>query len=214
MAEQNANFARLAKRSRPYVPFTFHKREDEEVATEAVLVVLSESEMQECFAEAQKFADAKTREKTGDATNHSSKFGWAEVYEDEKIVQVMTLAMREVGYPKEDLRFVPNPKMLRDALNSDELGVLNRAYQNLRADSGPIISQVSSDDAEAWIQALMEGGKRSPLSRLSSEGLTDLVMHLVARLKSSSTTSGLSGSPADVSSEKQENGSPSSAEAT
>jgi hypothetical protein len=75
------------------------------------------------------------------------------------------------------------------------------AYAIFRRESGPIISDITPEEMDAWVELLAKGASRAPLVRCSSEALTDLILYLVSKLKqASSTATSFAGSQPDVSS--------------
>ena len=192
-------FARLATRACPHTDYTFPIRKEGDQDVKCVLRILSESEFQRACSNAQKVADYRCKESPTDTANHAHRDGWQEIYNDQKIVEVLAIALMLPGYPDKKLSLVPDAKSLSEALTSDEVGVCFQAYQALRAEAGPIISALSADECEAYLKVLVEGGSRHPLSRLSSAAITDLLMHSVSTMKSFATITGSPGSPVEES---------------
>jgi len=96
----------------------------------------------------------------------------------------------------------PSADKMRVAFTSDEIAVLLQSYMMVQRELGPIVSRMSPEEMDAWIEKLQEGGAAFPLVLLSSEAKNDLVMHLVSRLSDSSTDTSSPGSqPSDGSTE-------------
>lgn len=197
----SALFQELSQRARPSALVDIPPRAPGEKPKQVRLIILAQSEIVRCTASAQKVASEACKEGDRDTRDHSNEEGWREIFREEKMIQILAKSMRVPGFKDDDPlgMFVPSAKYLRDWFTSDELAVLIQSYANLRADAGPMLSACSEAEADAWIGVLMEGGSRLPLSRMSSEGMTDLVMHIVARLKTCLTRSSSVGQPVESS---------------
>lgn len=123
---------------------------------------------------------------------------YEEELEEQKALHLLQLACRQPTDP----RF---PTFIRAAdvraqLTDDEITVALTAYAQFRRASGPVISELTPDEMEAWIKVLAEGGSRFPLARASGEVLTDLTMYLVSKLHTFVTPTSSAGSLPDGSS--------------
>lgn len=154
-------------------------------------VPLSQEDVMQCHATADEYARKvlKTPPKAGEENRaYDSIFG------HEAAVQILWRAMRAPEDPTLERRSFPAPKMVR-MLMPDVLGVLMTMYVTAVAKIGPIVSTMSKEELDAWIERLVEGGSAFPLALLSSEMLRDLVMRLVDRIKASPTGNASVGSP-------------------
>lgn len=71
-----------------------------------------------------------------------------------------------------------------DALKPDEIAVLFNAYLMVQDKYGPIESNVTAEDVDAWVIRLAEGGSAFPLASISSQGLVDLTHSLSVKMYS------------------------------
>lgn len=83
-------------------------------------------------------------------------------------------------------------------LSTDETAVLVRHYMQTQAEVGPIVSNMSKSEMEAWIEVLGKGGSAAPLALLSSDQASDLMMFMACRLCSSPTDNNSPGTPHDA----------------
>lgn len=195
-------WSKLTERPRPTCDFQFPGKDKEGgPLPPCKLRILTESELAACRANATKFAatmlsdpDPKAQKTAVDP----SSVGYQELYYNELSVQLATLACRDATDPK--FQIFANSNMARSALTTDEFGLLARSYALFRIDSGPLVSEMNEAECDAWIDRLMEGAARSPLSRLSLEALTDLIVRLVSKLKNSPTGNTSPGAPQENSS--------------
>ena len=181
----------LEKRPRPSKLIPFPVRAGEESPGQLALVVLTESERHQARAN----AGAVARELCPGASPNDAAY--LDVYRSELAIQLVVLACRN---PKdEQLRFstFPTAKHARQVLTTDEFTQLALAYDQFRTECGPVISELTPDECEAWLKALTEGAGRVPLVQHSGEALIDLVMFLVSRIQSMGISS--AGSPPDAS---------------
>lgn len=123
---------------------------------------------------------------------------YEEELEEQKALHLLQLSCRQ----PEDPRFPTFRRAaeVREALTDDEITVALTAYAQFRRESGPIISELTPEEMEAWVKVLMEGGSRFPLARCSGEVLIDLTMYLASKLRASATGTSSAGSPPDESS--------------
>jgi hypothetical protein len=160
------------------------------------LWVLTERELHDCRANAERAA--KEMLKDGDAKVGS--LGYEDIYRNELVFELVYCACRDA----QDLTrpaFL-HPKLARNILTTDEVAVLLDAYSLFRAESGPVVSEMTEAEMEAWIRMLQEGGSRVPLAKLSGEAKSDLILLLV---KNRSTATGSAGSPPDAPSSESSN---------
>lgn len=182
---------RLSERPRPSKPFKLTCKDGFDF--EIVLWVLTESELHFCRANAQKVA----QEILG-GEQKSGNLGYEEIFQNELIVQLVCLACRAAEDPQ--FPAFPSPKFARQKLTTDEFGVLASAYSEFRREAGPMLSELTAAEMEAWIRVLKDGASRVPLARLSSEAKSDLILHLVQTF---STATGSAGSPQGGSSQEK-----------
>lgn len=179
----------LTERPRPTCEFQFPGNDaNGNPLPKAKLWILYEAELHACRANASKVA----KEMVGEA-GRSGDIGYEEIYRNEMASQMSALCVRAHDNPT----FVvfPSPKAVRQRLTTDEVALIASAYNQFRIESGPMVSDMTPAELEAWLKALQEGASRVPLARLSGEALTDLVMFLVSKIKTLSTGTGSAGSP-------------------
>jgi hypothetical protein len=121
--------------------------------------------------------------------------GFDDLYRNQSAIEVLYRACRR----EKDHRysFFPSPGEMRKTLSADETGVLMNRYLRVQAELGPVIATMSPEELDAWTDMLIEGAEasRSFLDCFSSDAKSQLLEHLVLRLRSSSTASSSSGSP-------------------
>lgn len=181
-------WTRLTQTPRPHKDFKFPRAG---VDHSVRLVVLTEQELMSCRANADRFAkeQLKERQSFGDAN-----LGYGEIYKNECVVQLVCASCRDVNGQNIASRAFPNADMARAHLTSDEFAVLFNAYCDFQTESGPLISSMTPEEMDAWIDRLAEGASRVPLAQLSSVAKEDLLMHLVSKLSKSPTDSTSPGS--------------------
>lgn len=165
-----------------------------EAAGQVLMRVLTQTELIQAAAEAEDFT-RKAMKEVPKAVE--ANIGYENIYNNASSVEILYRACRRVDNP--EWPFFPTPRAMRDALTQDEIGVLMRSYLILQAELGPIVAHMSEGEVDAWIRRLVEGGSTLPLSVLSSEGVSDLVMHMASRLYTSPTDTSSPGSQPDAS---------------
>jgi hypothetical protein len=182
--EASELWSRLATRERPSTLIDFPGKES---PGQVAIRVLTVTELQQCRTNAEKEA-----KKLLGGETRAGDIGYEDVYRNEFVVQVVCLACRQVDDGGKFPAF-PSPKHARDRLTEDDFAILWEAYGAWRRESGPILSEMTEPELEAWIRKLQEGGSRVPLATLSSAALQDAILLLIARLPTSPTDSGSAG---------------------
>lgn len=137
-------------------------------------------------------ADKGARKLLGEDASKSS-IGYETVYENEAVVWVLWFACRNVKNIKETA--FPTPELLKKQLSVDEISALAKLYLQTQYKLGPIVAQMSSEEEEAWIRRLAEGGSVFPTALLSQRELERLVSSMASRLVSYWTDTSSVGSP-------------------
>ena len=91
----------------------------------------------------------------------------------------------------------PNPAMLRDKLNADEVGALFALYCQVQIELGPIITRISEEEMEAWIRKLDEGGQADPFAFFTLETQLRLVSFMASQTVKYWTVTRSAGLPPD-----------------
>lgn len=189
--EPSALWIALTKRPRPHtlIDFPASKLPGGAVGEspgKLALWVLTEHELHECRANAERAA----KELLKDDDAKQGNLGYEDIYRNELAFELVYQACRT----PDDLNrpVFLHPKLTRKLLTTDEIAVLLDAYNIFRAESGPMLSEMTPAEMEAWIRMLQEGGSRVPLAKLSGEAKSDLILLLVKKL---SMHTGSAGSP-------------------
>lgn len=154
---------------------------------------LSQSEQMACNSEADKFAKKLLKEAQ---RKDESNLGYDNVYANEVAVQVLYRACRSVdGITKP---IFPNPGELREKLSADEVGALFALYCQVQVELGPIITRMSTEEMEAWIVRLEEGGQQEPFAFFSLEAQLRLVSFMASLIVELRTQISSAGSPLDA----------------
>jgi hypothetical protein len=155
------------------------------------LWILTQEESMSCIRAAAAFVkDALKDAKPGDA-------GYADLYRNQSTIEVLSRACRKAD--NLDHPLFPSPSLMRKKMTSDELGVLMFAYARVQSKLGPLVSELSVEELEAWTARLVTGGEASLsfLDFLTSDAKNQLLEHLALQLQISSTSTGSPGSPQD-----------------
>jgi len=121
-----------------------------------------------------------------------ASFGYRTMYENEAAVQILLRALREDGDLKSPM--FRRAEEVRD-LSTDEIGVLMNLYNQTQSSVGPIMSMMTEETYNQWVEVLATGADTGPfvLARTSSELKNDLILRLAAELWSYRTGSISSG---------------------
>lgn len=186
-------FSALCIMPRPFVIVDFPRAVKGVPIGQLTIRILNQAEQHKVAAEAERYTRkvlAADIPKTGDARR-----GYDDLYSNEAAVQILFQCCRRAEDP--DAPLFPSADAIRSALTADEVGVLVMAYYQAQRSLGPIASQMSETEVDAWLLRLQEGSRGLPFMLLSPEALTDLSASLARRLSSFTTAISSSGLPSD-----------------
>jgi hypothetical protein len=126
------------------------------------------------------------------AARDEQNLGYDDVYKNEASLQVICMAARHPRNAK--AQAFPSPEKVRTEFTADEVASLLMSYMIVQRELGPIVSRMTNDEMESWIERLEAGGSAFPLALLSSEAKNDLVMYLVSQRSNSQTDTSSPGS--------------------
>jgi hypothetical protein len=150
--------------------------------------VLTQEEQMAANAEAEKVARTLLKDgKRGD-------LGYEAVFNNEGAVQVVLRACRDANDVTKAA--FPGAAAIRAKLTADEVGMLFDHYLTVQLQLGPIITEMSDVEFEAWVTRLDEG-QAFFFDRLSSETKKTLVLTMASRLRRFSTDTYSAGSLPD-----------------
>jgi|SRR5215210_7474121 len=189
-------WAQITQVPRPHRLVDFPRRDpgSGEPMGKVALQVLTQEEQMTCAAAAEAF----TRKIIKEAPRQDeAKRGYDDVYNNAAAVEVLFRACRRT----EDVTrpFFPAPAEIRKHLTADEVGVLMTNYFTVQTELGPIVAHLSSEEVDAWITRLVEGGSAYPLDLLSSDVLRTLVVGMASQLRAYATATSSPGSEPDES---------------
>lgn len=174
----SALWAALQAAPRPHriVPFPRNGPDGEPVGNVAIWV-LTQGEHMDAAADAERLA----REKLKDATRREDlSYGYDTLFSNELACQVIARACRQ----EDDLTRAafPSGKMVRATLTPDEVEVLFRHYLSVQSELGPIVSEMTKEEMDAWVHRLAEGGPGFPFNSLSLVQQRILVRSMASQL--------------------------------
>jgi hypothetical protein len=121
--------------------------------------------------------------------------GYENLYGNAVATEMMFLAcrdMRDITRPA-----FPSAQAIREVLTVDETAVLFEHYLSVQLEVGPIVSQMSTKQYEAWIARLVEGQNAFPFDLMSSAVQKALLRRMASQLRSLQTATFSAGSPPD-----------------
>lgn len=178
--EPSQLWLKLSSTERPFklVDFPRLNAEGEAVGQMAVRVLTQEEQMISTVA-----AEDFCRKYLKDAKK--DELGYSRLFSDAYCVEVLYRACRDADDPQRPS--FPSPKSIREQLSIDECGKLFEHYLTVSLEFGPLVSQMSDDEMEAWIDKLAEGGSAFLFDTLSSDLQRVVLMHMAYQLRPSRT---------------------------
>jgi hypothetical protein len=166
------------------------KGADGEPIGKIAMFVLTQEEQMICATTAEKFAKEKLKDGKKD------DLGYESIYGNESVIQILYRACKDADNLTRSA--FPSPQAIRQQLTTDECSVLFEAYLTTQQDFGPIVTQLSSEEVDAWIDRLAEGGlAASPLESVSPATVRTLIASMASRLRTLRTDKSSVGSPPD-----------------
>jgi hypothetical protein len=185
-------WAKLQEMPRPSRTVEFPRLgPDNEPIGEVAIWVLTQEEQMMCSAAAEKFA--KERVKDGKRED----LGYETIYANESVVQILLRACRD---PLDVSRSIfPTASAIRSSLTSEECGRLFEYYLSVQLDLGPIITKLTEEELDLWVDRLVEGGlAASPFVLLSPDMQKVLAHSMASQIARSRKDTSSAGSPLDA----------------
>lgn len=182
-------WAAISQVPRPFeiVDFPRYDASGKPLAQVAMFVLTLEEQIA-AAAEAGKLTRSLIRDK--EVTPNAPDY--QDIYSQEAALQVLVRACKSPGAHEP---MFPTAAEVRRKLSADEIAVLFASYLHVKTMRGPIVSQMSDDDASAWAMRLKEAGNTLPLGLLSSDAHEALTLRLACLLAESSTDTTSAGEP-------------------
>lgn len=159
-----------------------------ETVAQCLIQILTQDELQECAAAAEKYTQLKLKDSKLKKDDKSE--GYDQIFNNEVSVQILSRAVRDL---EDNKALFPSPRAAAKVLTQDEFGMLMRQYLIVQAELGPVVAEMTEDEMEGFIERLVEGASAHPLAQLSSGAMTSLVMLMAFRLYPSLTGRSLPG---------------------
>lgn len=145
------------------------------------MVVLTQEEEQLANLDTSKFLRKLLKDNHGQIpAPHEQDFAFKNLHELQAAIEILYRACRDA----EDItkKFFPTKQAIGQHLTTDEVAILLRHYARTQAEIGPITSQMSQEEMDAWIDVLATGGTEYPLDYLSSAPATGFLMYMASQL--------------------------------
>lgn len=111
-----------------------------------------------------------------------ANLGYQHTFANEVAVQILARVCRDVNDVSKPA--FPSPKLMRQFLTADEVGVMFQQYLTVQLELGPIVAEMSDDEMEGWVKRIAAGGSAFPFASLSWEAQQKLVLSMASRLAS------------------------------
>jgi len=160
--------------------------------------VLTQEEQMICTAAAEDFCRKHIKNGKND------EIGYARLFSDAYCVEVLHRVCRDADDPGRAA--FPTAHSIREQLSVDECGKLFEHYLTVSLEFGPLISQMSDEEMEAWIDRLAEGGSAFLFDSCSPDLQRIVLMHMAYQLRPSRTDSFSAGQLPDESSSSDSEG--------
>lgn len=189
-------FVLIAAMPRPHRLVAFPRKNDAgDPICEVALWVLSQEEMMQANADTERYVRQMLKDQVAQKTE--ARKGYEQLFNQRGCVEILWRACRR---PSDITKpFFRVKQDIEKHLTTDECGVLYNSYMRVSAELGPIVSELTEEEMEAWLVNLAAGGSAAvPLDSLSWGAQTRLMTFLACRALSSSTdTSSASTPPSD-----------------
>lgn len=138
-------------------------------------------------------AEGKVRKILKDSGPASGQ-GYADLSEMRESMELLFRACRQPDNMAKP--FFPTVEAV-GKLTTDEIAVMVLNYRRVQMELGPIASEMSNDEVDAWVERLAKGGSLFPFDGLSSGAQSRLITSMASRLWSFMTDRSSPGSQPD-----------------
>jgi hypothetical protein len=187
-------FLQITQMPRPsrLVPFP-RKGPDGEPVCQVAFWVMTQAEKMGAIAATEAWVRKQLKDALASATE--ARRGYEDLYANRASLEILFRAAR---HPQDLTKpFFRTQKDIADHLTQDEVAVLFNAYLRLEHELGPIVSELSDTEMEAWLLTLATGGATVPLDSLSWGARTQLMSFLARRALISSMGTSSPTTPPD-----------------
>lgn len=145
------------------------------------MVVLTQEEQMKCNVNISAFLRKYVKDNGAQIPNTNEQdFAYKNLYEMQVAIEVLYCACKnpdDITKP-----FFPTKNAIAQSLLPSEIAILFKNYARVQTELGPILSQMSAEEMDAWIEVFVKGGSEFPLDSLSLDGVTGLLMHMASQL--------------------------------
>ena len=141
------------------------------------MMVLTQEESQQCTIAAEAF----TRKMLKEIPKSEEKSeGYSNLYETRAAAEILYRSCHK--HNKLNEKFFPTVNDIAKKLTTDQIGVLMKQYIVVQQELGPIVSHMSQEEFDAWVEKLAKGGSASFLGFLTSEAQNQFILSMAKRL--------------------------------
>lgn len=175
MNEESSLWQRIANIPRPSVLVDFPRVDPAtgEPVSKVYMQILTHEELQDCIAAKEIHVQAMLKGIPIGSNEYSE--GYETISATELSIQILTRAVLESDGDRAPL--FPSPRACAECLTQTEIGMLMRQYSLVQDTCGPERVHMSREEAEGYVRRL-GGGGGDPLTEMSSEEISDLVLLL------------------------------------
>lgn len=180
-------WSKLQEMPRPHRLIDFPRTgPDGKPVGQVAMFVLTQEEQMICAAAAEKFAKEKLKDPKKD------EIGYETLYSNASVVEILFRACKDADDTTRPA--FPSPGAIRVQLTADECSALFEHYLSTQLEFGPIITQLSKEEYDAWIERIAQGGlAANPFPLLSSEMqkvLAYIMACLIVSFRNSASSAG------------------------
>lgn len=183
-------WTQLTALPRPHRVVDFpRKGPDGATVGQIAIVTLTQGESMSATNSTERVVKKLMKEEGGAVPGSNEKSeGYTTLFENRAAIEVLFRACKK---PDDlDKPFFPTIEAIAKHLTVDEIGVLMNLYNIVREEIGPIVSRMSEEEMDAWIDRLVQGGRAAdPLALLTLAARTDLLIYMADQCSRSQTDS-------------------------
>jgi len=187
-------WAQITAMPRPHRIVAFPRTgPDGKPMAEVAMMVLTQDESTLATASADRHVRKLLKDNSAMPGKDEAAGSYSTLFENRASQEILYRATKR----RDDLTkpFFPTVDTIGAKLTTDEIGVLMMSYLLVQSQLGPIVSEMGTDEMEAWIERLAIGGGANPLPFLSLGAQSLLMSSMASRLWLSRTDNNSPGSP-------------------
>jgi len=188
-------WTQITQLPRPHRLVDFPQKVNDQPVGQVAVVVLTQAEVQEATLATEAWVRGEMARQGGIPSQGQPKNGYEILFENRSSVEQLQRCVYKADLTA---RFFPSPSAISLRLTVDQIAALLLKYHQVRAELGPIVSELSQKEMDAWIDVLAKGAATSSsLGFIAPAVLNQLLIYSASQCYALRTANSSHGTPSD-----------------